>query len=169
MAAYQLIGATDAQGVIREADGATIPVDPLNRDWAAYLAWKLQGGTPDAAPAPVLTTLMVDAQCAKLLAAGIADAATSKTWQCDPDSLTAWTALGATAGLGLLTTPPSTATYTLIPADNSTVTLTAAQVQGLTQRLMTWVTNMKLFARGLKNQILAGTPPASITVGWPTS
>lgn len=36
----------------READGAIIPPDPENTDYAAYLAWQFAGGVPDVAPPP---------------------------------------------------------------------------------------------------------------------
>jgi hypothetical protein len=45
MADYQLT-ATDA-AVTRTADGATIPNDPDNRDWAEYQQWLADGGVPD--------------------------------------------------------------------------------------------------------------------------
>ena len=44
--------------VIRVEDGAHIPADPLNADYAAYLAWEAQGNTALPAdppePAPLL-------------------------------------------------------------------------------------------------------------------
>ena len=54
---YQL---TTSTSIIRLSDGAFIPPDPGNRDYAAYLAWVEEGNMPDPAPvpepAPVLTT-----------------------------------------------------------------------------------------------------------------
>jgi len=44
MAEYQLT-ATDL--IIRTADGAFIPNDPANRDYAEYLQWVEDGGVPD--------------------------------------------------------------------------------------------------------------------------
>lgn len=44
MAEYQLT-ATDS--VIRTEDGAYIPADPANRDYAEYLQWVEDGGEPD--------------------------------------------------------------------------------------------------------------------------
>lgn len=49
---YQL---TKGDAVIRTADGATIPADPANTDYAAYLAWRDKGNEPEpAAPEPVI-------------------------------------------------------------------------------------------------------------------
>ena len=36
-------------GVMRTADGASIPPDPSNRDWAAYQAWLAAGNVPEPA------------------------------------------------------------------------------------------------------------------------
>jgi hypothetical protein len=44
MADYQLT-ATDS--VIRTEDGACIPADPANRDYAEYQQWLAAGGVPD--------------------------------------------------------------------------------------------------------------------------
>jgi hypothetical protein len=39
---------------VRRIDGAEIPSDPANRDWAEYLKWLAQGNTPlPADPTPV--------------------------------------------------------------------------------------------------------------------
>lgn len=55
MADYQL---TATEGyVIRTEDGAHIPPDPANRDYAEYLQWVEDGGVPDpyVPPEPVPT------------------------------------------------------------------------------------------------------------------
>ena len=44
MAEYQL---TQTDSVIRTEDGAVIPADPANRDYAEYLQWVEDGGVPD--------------------------------------------------------------------------------------------------------------------------
>jgi hypothetical protein len=44
MADYQLTAGTS---VIRTADGACIPSDPANSDWAEYQQWLTDGGVPD--------------------------------------------------------------------------------------------------------------------------
>jgi hypothetical protein len=46
---YQL---TSGDTILRTTDGAFIPPDPANRDYAAYLAWLEEGNTPEPAPAP---------------------------------------------------------------------------------------------------------------------
>ena len=55
--AYQL---TTSTSIKRLSDGAFIPNDPGNRDFADYTAWLEAGNTPEPAPplepAPILTT-----------------------------------------------------------------------------------------------------------------
>jgi hypothetical protein len=52
MADYQLTATDDT--VIRTADGAYIPNDPANRDWAEYQNWLALGNVPDPYVAPPL-------------------------------------------------------------------------------------------------------------------
>lgn len=53
MALYQL---TSGSLIVRKADQASIPADPANNDYQAYLAWLAAGNTPDPAPAVVKPT-----------------------------------------------------------------------------------------------------------------
>jgi hypothetical protein len=46
---YQL---TQGNTILRTTDGAFIPPDPANTDYAEYQAWLAEGNTPDPAPAP---------------------------------------------------------------------------------------------------------------------
>ena len=46
---------TDTTSIIRLADGASIPNDPANNDYAAYLEWVEDGNTPDPYVAPTQT------------------------------------------------------------------------------------------------------------------
>ena len=43
---------TDNTFIIRLADGANIPADSANSDYAAYLEWVEEGNTPEAADVP---------------------------------------------------------------------------------------------------------------------
>lgn len=63
---YQL---TTGNMVLRTADGAFIPPDPANTDYAAYLAWLDEGNTPEPAPEPAPTPELTPAE--KLAAAGL--------------------------------------------------------------------------------------------------
>jgi hypothetical protein len=47
MSDYQLATPDPNGAVIRTADGAWIPPDPANRDYAAYQKWLADGNTPD--------------------------------------------------------------------------------------------------------------------------
>jgi hypothetical protein len=65
-AMYQL---TTGNTILRAADGAFIPPDPANTDYATYLAWVEEGNMPD--PAPVLEPVPVLTTEQKLEAAGL--------------------------------------------------------------------------------------------------
>jgi hypothetical protein len=52
---YKLIKteyAQEAVGVIRLLDGASVPFDPANTDYQAYLKWLEEGNTPEPADQP---------------------------------------------------------------------------------------------------------------------
>ena len=63
---YQL---TTGDIILRIADNAFIPPDPANTDYAAYLQWVEQGGTPEPAPEPVAPVELTPAE--KLAASGL--------------------------------------------------------------------------------------------------
>ena len=70
---------TQTAAIIRDADQAQIPADPLNTDYAAYLAWVAAGNTASPAPTPLapvpscylwqLQSVMTPAQWTGVLAA----------------------------------------------------------------------------------------------------
>ena len=62
---------TDNDTIIRIADGASIPADPANSDYAEYLEWVEEGNTPDAADAAPAPTWQ-EKRKAMSLAAGMA-------------------------------------------------------------------------------------------------
>ena len=47
---------TNSTSITRIADGASIPADPRNTDYAAYLQWLSEGNTPEPADIPVPPT-----------------------------------------------------------------------------------------------------------------
>jgi hypothetical protein len=63
---YQL---TQGDCIQRLSDSAFIPPDPANTDYAAYLAWKAAGNTPEPAPEPEPVPEPTAAE--KLAAAGL--------------------------------------------------------------------------------------------------
>jgi len=54
MAKYKL---TTSGGIHRITDGAAIPTDPGNTDYAEYLAWTAEGNTPDPVDPPTAEEL----------------------------------------------------------------------------------------------------------------
>lgn len=102
------------------------------------------------------------------LAYGFADAVTGKRWQCDAQSQSKWTALGASALAVIVQDNGSAPPFELIAADNSQASLTAAETLALTNdRLLPWVSATMLYARQLKDAVLAGDPPDDLFAGWP--
>lgn len=63
---YQL---TSGYIILRLADNTSIPPDPANTDYAAYLAWLDEGNTPEPAPGPAAAPVLTASE--KLAAAGL--------------------------------------------------------------------------------------------------
>ena len=63
---YQL---TQGDTILRTADNASIPLDPANTDYAAYLEWLEAGNTPEPAPEPEPVPELTPAE--KLAASGL--------------------------------------------------------------------------------------------------
>ena len=63
---YQLTANTS---ILRTTDGAFIPPDLANTDYAAYLEWVEAGNTPEPAPEPVAPVELTPAE--KLAASGL--------------------------------------------------------------------------------------------------
>src|SRR5262249_52881395 len=102
------------------------------------------------------------------LAAGYADSLTGGTWEGDDSSIVRGDAFGASAGLAIVMNIAPAPTFNLISAANATIQLSAADTFALLNgRVMPWVSAVTVFARSMKNDILAGNPPADITAGWP--
>jgi hypothetical protein len=109
------------------------------------------------------------------LSAGFADTGTGgtgKTYACDDSSIGRWTAMAASAqpfAMGIAPQGLTAPTYQPIPTDNSIPSaMTASAIYALFEgRVMPWVAATVIYGRTMKNNILAGNPPADITQGWP--
>ncbi len=48
--AYVFLPALGGNVIVRASDGASIPMDPANADYCAFLVWKAAGGVADNTP-----------------------------------------------------------------------------------------------------------------------
>ena len=64
-----LLTGAEAPMIKRLTDNANIPFDPVNSDYAAYLAWLEAGNTPEPAPEPEPVPELTPAE--KLAASGL--------------------------------------------------------------------------------------------------
>ena len=64
---------TTSTNIIRIADGAYIPEERANTDYAAYLTWISAGNTPDSADPVVITSVSMRQARLALLSAGLLD------------------------------------------------------------------------------------------------
>lgn len=105
------------------------------------------------------------------LKAGYNDVTTGKVYQCNDQSVARWTALATQSWIAMQVAAgggPAAPNVNVIAADNTQITLSANDAFNLfSVRVAPWVQATIFFARTMKNNILAGNPPADITVGWP--
>lgn len=143
--------AANAQATIREADSATIPPDPRNSDFQAYLAWLAAGNAPDPAPAPSAAQV-IQQNYASAIAAGLtttsaATPALNATYSVDTTAQANITAIvtGIAAGLGL---PGGGTTFEYFDITGAPHNFTAAQFASLAAAIRNYVYALDLYAAG---------------------
>ena len=174
-----------ASQILNDAISAVCPVGGVSvGETSDVSTWKIDysaSATPEqiAAAKKLISTFDLDTEIKnddliasvnilrdQKFADGYADAVTNKTYNCDPTSLPRWVAIGAAAGLALV--GQQTPTFDIITDDNSIITISAADALALFQgRVMPWFSATAIFARKMKDAIIAGKAPADITLGWP--
>lgn len=154
--------ATSATGVIRDADGATVPDDPRNADWQAYQAWLAAGNTPTPAPAPSAAEV-IQQNYASAIAAGLAVTSASTpalnaTYGVNATAQANVTAIvtGIAVGLGL---PGGGTSFVYLDATGAPHTITQAQFTSLAAAIRGYVYGLDLYAAG---QGALPTPSATI-------
>lgn len=150
---YTLIS---SDAVRRDSDGATIPADPKNRDYADYLAWRAKGNTPAAEVKPTPTTSDINAERDRRIAATFTF--DGKPYDNDEASKQRITGAATLAGFAMaagkqpgdLLWHGGTAPFTWIAADNSLTTMDAPTCFRFGQQCAAHETRMIFFARALK-------------------
>lgn len=164
---------TNSSSILR-SDGASIPADPANSDYSAYLTWVALGNT--ATPAFSAAELLTNAQTSKLqslvtsyqttIAIPVAfttAAAVAQTYQADAQSVA--NVQATLAGLAKAGVSPTG--FYWVAADNTQVPFTYADVQGLAAAMLAqgWVAFKNLQTK--KAATLATTTvSAASTVVW---
>jgi hypothetical protein len=157
-------------GVLRLPDGAYIPDDPRNNDWAAYLAWRELGNTPQ----PERTLSEARAQAAARITnarngalAALTAAFSGDAWDADEATsariANALTMIREAGALGI-PTPESIPWRT---ADNRDRVLNVAELTQLGAAVFLAQQQVWLKQAALKNQIAQATTEALIdAVRW---
>lgn len=167
----------DARNVA--ADQSTPPA-PVGCQWIAdptgqvAPGWSYSNGSFAAPATPATTPAQLCDQITALrddrLETGFADTGsgmTGKTWQCDPISVSRWDALATQAYIAVQAGKGAT-TVPLIAADNTINEMSYNDIYALlAMRVAPWVQATIVYARTMKNSVVAGNPPADITQGWP--
>ena len=171
---------TNYTSIVRTTDGAFIPADPANTDYAGYLAWLAEGNTPEPAPQDAIEARRaavwehVKAERKRRTEGGVM---VSGHWfQTDSDSRIQFLRLDQKASAALAAGGQPTDMLTVAGQgihwktyDNGSVPMTVALAQGIA--LAVEVLDALAFARGeqLRAQIEVSEGPESIdiTTGWP--
>lgn len=150
---YTLIS---SDAVRRDSDGATIPIDPKNRDYAEFLAWQAKGGTPASEIKTGPSTDEVNAERnRRIVTAFVFD---GKPYDNDEVSKQRITGAATLAGFAMaagkqpgdLLWHGGTAPFTWIAADNTLTTMDAPTCFRFGQQCAAHETRMIFFARALK-------------------
>lgn len=154
-----------ADRVVRE-DGAIIPLDPANTDYAQYLEWVAQGNTPDAPPPPDPRLALKAAATAKRWgvetgAITLPNGVRVGTGKADQDRITSVIANAALAGV----------TSVDFKAQSGWVTLTIAEVQAVAAAVALHV-QACFSAERAHHEAIDALPEAAladydVNTGWP--